>query len=251
MKLKNLQQRFEASILDTTDPAVLSYIIGNQQLDNKARLAVYQNNYELTMVGCLAKTYKVVEKLVAEDFFHAMAAIYVAEAPSHSFTLNNYGSDFAEFIAAFEPASELPYLPDVARLEWAAEQVLISADQVAFDFDALAAVPETLRDNIILELPAGSFLLESSYPVRRIWEVNQENYKGDPSVNLEDGRQRLIVWRQGLKLRIDSLNETEWPILTAIGNAIPFAQLCENLAEFDIVNALPQLIMQGWIKGFH
>ncbi len=45
-----------------------------------------------------------VEKIVGEEFFAAMARVFVMKRPPRSPLLANYGDDFPAFIAAFEPA---------------------------------------------------------------------------------------------------------------------------------------------------
>ena len=57
------------------------------------------------------------EKIVGEEFFAAMARAFVTEQPPCTPLLATYGDQLAAFIAAFEPAREIAYLADVARLE--------------------------------------------------------------------------------------------------------------------------------------
>ena len=56
-------------------------------------------------------------RLVGEEWFRAAAAVFVrGRLPRHP-TLLHYGEGFADFLASFAPAAELPYLPGVARLD--------------------------------------------------------------------------------------------------------------------------------------
>src|SRR6266576_6442706 len=96
----------------------------------------------------LKSRFPVVEKIVGEEFFAAMARVFVLKQPPRSPLLAIYGDEFAAFIATFEPARELPYLADVARLEaarthsyHAADATPLGADHFAgFDTDAVAGI---------------------------------------------------------------------------------------------------------------
>ena len=59
--------------------------------------------------------------------------VFVREQPPRSPLLAIYGDEFADFIAAFEPARELPYLADVARLEAARTRAYHAADATPLD----------------------------------------------------------------------------------------------------------------------
>ena len=68
-------------------------------------------------------------------------AAWIVAQPSPSGDLNDYGGAFADFLAAYPHAVELPYLADVARLEWLVQAVYYAADAGPADLSALAATP--------------------------------------------------------------------------------------------------------------
>ena len=69
------------------------------------------------LIGAIEARYPVTRRLVGDEFFRAMARAYVAEEKPRSPVLIHYGADFPDFVARFEPAREIAYLADVARLE--------------------------------------------------------------------------------------------------------------------------------------
>jgi hypothetical protein len=97
--------------------------------DPGVRFAVYRNNVIVSLIDALADTYPVVRQLVGEEFFHAMAREYALAHPPVSPVMAHYGDGFAEFIAGFPPAAALPYLADMARLEYLYVQVYHAADE--------------------------------------------------------------------------------------------------------------------------
>jgi len=96
--------------------------------DPGRRFAVHRNNLIVSLADALADTYPVVQEMVGEEFFRAMAREFVSVQPPTSPVLAHYGAGFAEFIADFPPAAGLPYLPDLARLELMRVEVYHAAD---------------------------------------------------------------------------------------------------------------------------
>jgi hypothetical protein len=135
------------------------------------RFTVYQRNHVSGLVAALAKTFPVVQRLVGDEFFAAMATRFVFQSPPRSPVLAEYGADLADFIKAFEPAEGLPFLADVARLEHARVRAWHAADHrlpVLADADAIAAM---LSHRIVLH-PSAT-LIVSDHPVGGIWYAHQ------------------------------------------------------------------------------
>lgn len=97
--------------------------------DPAPRFTVYRNNVVVSLIDALADTYPVVQQLVGEEFFRAMAREFALAHPPTSPVMAFYGDGFVEFIGAFPPAAALPYLADVARLEYCYVQVYHAAEE--------------------------------------------------------------------------------------------------------------------------
>src|SRR3546814_6399821 len=70
--------------------------------------------------------------------FGARGRVYGARAPPHSHIMLDYGASFPDFIERFKPATTLPYLADVARIERAWIEAYHAAEAPALDPAALA-----------------------------------------------------------------------------------------------------------------
>ncbi|NQD95269.1 DUF2063 domain-containing protein, partial [Pseudomonas sp. CrR25] len=130
---------FAAALLDPQHPCPPDLTCWNGSAV-EARFAVYRNNVFSSLVGALADSFPVVQQLVGEAFFGAMARVYVHRSPPRSPLLLHYGDDFPTFIEGFEPAGSLPYLADVARLERLRSRAYHAADSPSLDADAIARV---------------------------------------------------------------------------------------------------------------
>lgn len=116
--LRELQHAFARALLREDDATVWPHIVG-EGFSAQERLSIYRNTCRSSLVATLRLTYRAVERLVGADFFDVVAERYVAAHPAGSGYLNDYGGEFAAFLAGLDAGRWLPYLPDVARFEWA------------------------------------------------------------------------------------------------------------------------------------
>ncbi len=110
------QQAFAAALLDPDRDIPEGLVTPGGQPAAK-RFGIYRNNVTVSLVNALSEVFPTVQNLVGEEFFRAMARLYVQDNPPTSRLLFEYGASFPAFIGQFEPAADLPFLPDVARLE--------------------------------------------------------------------------------------------------------------------------------------
>lgn len=137
------------------------------------RFAVYRNNVHASLVDVLVDRFPVVQALVGVEFFRAMARAYVRGQRPRDASLFRYGGSFPAFVAGFEPARGLPYLPDVARVENAWHESWGAADTVALALgDLIAVPPEQLVLASFCAHPAAR-LLRSPWPVGSLWLAHQ------------------------------------------------------------------------------
>ena len=100
------------------------------------RFDIYRNNVVVGMIEGLRSTFPAIERLVGEAFFKATAKAYLGHEPPTSPLLFRYGKTFGDFLDGFPPAAPVPYLGDVARLEWARLDAYHAADEGA-DIDRM------------------------------------------------------------------------------------------------------------------
>lgn len=101
------------------------------------RFDVYRNNVVVSLAEALRAGFPTVEALVGEDFFKAMAVEHARACPPQSPLMIFYGADFAGWIEGFPPAASLPYLGDVARIDYARRRAYHAADAEPMAPDAV------------------------------------------------------------------------------------------------------------------
>lgn len=145
------------------------------------RFDVYRNNVVVSLINALGDGYPVVKKAVGDTFFDALAGVYVRAHPPKSPMMMYYGDDFADFLSGFEPAQQLPYLPDVARLEWARRCAYHAADEPGADLGVLTDLDEAALLGCRFQFQAAAQLIASRYPVLSIWQFNQSEITEIPA----------------------------------------------------------------------
>ena len=254
MDLKQLQHQIRAGLFcEPTPQALLETVISTPSLNAKQRLHIYRDSILSNKINSLASIYNVCKRLVGEEFFAAMAENYCLQTKATDPDLNNYGASFADFIADFPPAAGLPYLSDVAKLEWAWHLAFNGPAAGQLDFSVLASLPEEDLAKLCIEIPENCSLLQSKYPIMKIWQVNQTDFDGDPVVSLDEGANFLIIWRKKFDVRIEQCHPTHWQCLKWLNNGLYLEQVLENCVELDptidVSALLPELASRGWLTA--
>lgn len=253
--LRELQLGFAAAVLDGAEGNFDRHVQA-AGLSGARRLQVYRNNALLSLTGALEAVYPVARRVVGEGFFRYAAAQYIARHPSHSGDLHEFGEYFPLFLQSFAPAADLIYLPDVARLEWAYHRVFHAARHRPLDVAALARVPAERRGELRFQLHPAARLLESAFPIPRIWRVNQDDDDGDSLVDLSEGGVKLlIVRRENLEIEFEPLEDGEFDLLRALAGGCDFTTACERAMTtqptFDLPTCFHRHVSQGVLVDFH
>lgn len=169
----DVQDEFADALLSAAVP-VPSSLKGASVRRADRRFAVYRNNVAVSLIDALGARFPVVKRLVGDEFFSAMANAFVLREPPVSPLLIHYGDTFPAFIEAFDAAKPLPYLADVARLEYARGRAYHAADAEPLPRAAFAALPPGRIGSARVILHPSVGVVASSYPVLSIWEVNQD-----------------------------------------------------------------------------
>ncbi|HKK14245.1 MAG TPA: DNA-binding domain-containing protein [Gammaproteobacteria bacterium] len=239
--LRELQRDFAGALFDERSPDFTP---------QPARFQIYRNNVLSNLVDALASVYGAVKALVGDEFFEHAAERYARRTPSLSGNLNDFGADFGAFLATLPGASDLPYLGDVARLEWSAHLALLAPDAGPADFSALAALAPGEQERVRLRLHPSVHLLESPYPLLRIWELCQpDTPQTGAGVSLDEGAARLLVARPRLKVEITELTPGPFALLAAVHEGQGFAVACERALEVDAGLDIPAFVQAQAAAG--
>ena len=253
-KLRDLQLAFTQEVFEETGAGISQAIRANG-LSGARRLQIYRNNMVSSLTGALQAVYPVIQRLVGEGFFAYAAHQYIHQHPSTSGNLHDFGCNFSEFLCTFEAVSTLTYLPDVAALEWAYHRVFHAAEHAPLDLTALAQIPQERHEELKFQLHPASRLLSSDYPILQIWQVNQDDYCGDQTVNLDQGGVDLLVIRRAnLDIQMQILEAGEFTLLQTLATGHSFGDACEQALatqpDFDVPASFQKHVVQYTLVDF-
>lgn len=210
---------------------------------------VYRNNYRGNLHDALAGAYPVIVQLVGEEFFRYLTRKFIEQHPSRSGNLHHYGAQMADFVASFEPAGTLPYLADVATLEWACHRAYFAEDAPMLDIARLAQIPPEQYPDLILRTHPSCYLVRSVYPVVAIWHAHQPGAADDFQIDLDSGASLALVSRRDDVVIVNELSAADADWLHAIQAGTPLGEATavtrEHHPAFDLQAALLNLVAQG------
>ena len=251
--LATLQRLVSAALADGKRSDDALTLIAGGPAHARARLAVYRSNVGANATRALAAIYPIVRRLVGAEFFDGLARAYCSAHPSASGDLNELGERLADFVQTFPPAQALPYLPDVARLEWLAHRAHYAADHAPLDVNTLASIREDDYPELELRLHPSVATLESAYPLLRIWEVHQDDYAGEIAVDFGDCGESVIVYRPDFRATVARLARGESVFLATIGHGGLLGSALEQAfaadPEFDLAASLQRWIAAHIVVG--
>jgi hypothetical protein len=247
--LGSLQEAFAAAVAGDDGPAgdFLPHLAGEPSLAGR-RLAIYRRAIAANRLGALRAAYPVVARLVGEGFFGEAARRFGQASPPVSADLNRYGAGFACFLSAYPPASGLPWLGDVARLEWAWHEAILAADAPGLDFEALARVPDEGQPRLRFRFHPSVSLVRTAWPVLAIWEANQPGRDG--VADREDGADDVLVWRESFDVRAMLLEPREADFVASLLQGADLEGAAACVPGWDFAPALGRLAAHGMLAGF-
>jgi len=144
-------------------------------LASQPGFAVYRNTIANACIEALLANYPVVARLTGDEWFRAAAHIYFREQPPRSPLMLEYGHDFANFLEAFAPAADLPYLPGVARLDRHWSEAHGAADSAVLDSAWIASLdPAALAELRLTPHPAARWTWCSDFPIATLWQRSRD-----------------------------------------------------------------------------
>ncbi len=244
------QRDFALALFDVgAEPAALAHF--NSQA-GRERFALYRGNQSATWDKVLAAAYPVIVQLVGGEFFSALARAYGKATPSDSADLNRFGAAFADFLAGFPHVGELPYLPDMARLEWCLHRAYYAPDAPAIEAAALAALSPAQFDSARFALHPAACLFASEWAVVPLWRAHQGE-AAPPFPSEMAAPSWALVTRVGFVPEMHALTRAGHAALAALaggastGAALEAALACDP--GFDIVGELAMWLARRVLAG--
>jgi hypothetical protein len=223
---------------DIADPAI-------RRLAAQPAFAVYRNTVMKGCVDALESNFPTVARLVGSEWFRAAAAVHVAAEPPRDGRLMHYGQAFADFLAHFEPAAGLAYLPGVARLDAMWCEAHAAADAELLDAGRLARCEaDRLARLVLVPHPAARWRWFAGQPIFTIWQRNRSPSGTDHAGEMAWHGEGALITRPVDAVAWRRVSEADCAFLDACAAGLPLAEA----AERALVVA-PDVDLSGLLEG--
>lgn len=229
---------------------------GARALDQGLR--AYRANARALAARALQAAYPVLQQLIGEESFAALAWALWQEQPPVRGDLAWFGEGLPGYLEAGMHRLGEPCLPDVARLEWAVHRAQSARDHEAPP-EGLQRLAEDEPDTLAARLLPGTAVVASDFPVVAIWQAHQpgREAEGDQrfaEVRAAFGAQRgeaALVWRHGWRVQVAALTAAQAAFTQALlaGQTLG-ASLAAADADFSFETWLVRALREGWLAGF-
>lgn len=200
------------------------------------RFNVYRNNVMVSLREALAASFPVTRLMVGEAFFAAMARAFIPAHPPRSPVLACYGTEFPGFVGAFAPAATLPYLADLAKLEYLRIEAFHAADAPPLAPQVLGQFsPDDLAGLRLVAHPAAR-IIRSEFAIASLWLAHDRHAEVD-AVDLSTvdpfAPETALVTRPGLVVQIRQVPPTLQYFVSMMLAGAPLGEASERAQADD------------------
>lgn len=231
--LRELQQAFVDGVLSGRTAGICP-LITSSGIAPERRLGIYRNNASEGFLKTLEATFPVLMRLAGRDWLRQMGREYMLRHPSRSGNMHYISEHFAAFLAEHLHDGEYAYFTDVARLEWAYQEVLVAADHPTLDVCALETVALDAYPSLCFLTHPALRLVSSAYPLLAIWKANRdETPEGTAEIRLDAGASRLLLMRRETHVELRELSPGDYALLRAFALGESLGDAAESALTAD------------------
>lgn len=253
-KLLTAPEGVEPGIQDLVKRGVLGprqageWFAGDERLGPSGRLDVYANMYFYRLRDSLAEDFSRTASILGAARFHNLITDFLLVHPSAHPSLRFLGGPLPEFLDHHPYGSEMPYLADLALLEWTRNEIFQALNSPVLSPALLAALPTEKWAEIRFIPVAAVRLLRLDWDVVSLWERLEAG--GDAGEPVRTPRS-VLVFREDDEVHHEALSTAEADIVALLLSRKPFGEICEELAGEDDVEAAASRaasLVQNWME---
>lgn len=219
------------------------WIRSGDSLDPAQRVGIYADMYWARIRDVLRGDFTRTAEILGDERFDELARGYLAERPSRDPSIARVGEAFADHLAAHLPEDAPPYVPDLARLEWARVEAFTAADAAPLQLADLQEMAADELPELDLRAVPSLTLIELGWPVQRL-------LADDPPSAIAPVPTLLRVWRREFLVFHASVDALERPALLQLTRGATFAEIAETCADAaDAAGLLARWLEDGLVRG--
>lgn len=261
--LSSFQNIFSKAVLDSQNDYGLVDTMSNETIRMK-RLDVYRNNVVFSLIESLQDLYPVVVALIGEQAFSFLAKQYALNNLPQRGTLIGYSASFADYlddcINTHDTLQQVPYIADIARLEYCLHSAYHAADLPHLLPEAVSRIDQNSIVKAQLQLHPSVALLHSRWPIVAIWEAHQHSeleasHTALSHIDLDADDHYVMVIRIHHALEVRSLQSGDWCFLQCMQSSenteTAMMKATEKDVTFSLTRIFETMLFDGTFTGIH
>jgi hypothetical protein len=200
--------------------------------DRAERLAVYVNGYPARVQEAIAECFPAVTHLIGHRATHELVARYLRALVHHSYNVNDVGADLPAFLCDDVLCVRFPFLPDLARLEWAINRAFHAHLCAPLDPALVATWTAGQWSRAVLRFQPSVTLVCSPWPIRDLWAARETPIE-EIDIDLRDRPERVLVRRAGVDVRCESVGRDQAQVLAALMAGRTLGDVSDRLLSSD------------------
>jgi len=216
-------------------------------LEPAARLRIYRHNSELIHLEALRTTFPAAFALVGKAFFEQASARYRCVYPSRSGNLQAFGEHFPEFLERLPNSHQLPYLGDVARLEWRRQVAALAGETRSLTLAGFESTLAALEGPVRMAFHPSMQRFVSRHPVLALW-----HYATQPSTGrftLPESGDHLVLWRSEGEVAMAAIDAASFACIDALARGDTLDAVHAAASDIDLAFDLPACIASLVTEG--
>jgi Putative DNA-binding domain len=223
-------------------------------------LRAYRANAQALAHSSLQASHPILRQLLGEDNFRHLAQDFWQAMPPERGDLAQWGGALPAYLPQVAPLQELlaehPYLPDVARVEWALHTASTATD-AALDTPSFELLSTHDPARLRFVLSPGCALIRSAHPVVAVvhWHDARASSELDAARKAlaHHEAQNALIWRRGWRPMLDAADVATAALIEATLHRQPLSAALDaafaQAADFDVSTWLQLAVQTGVLLG--
>ena len=199
----------------------------------RVRLGAYVGGYPARLVEALEEAFPAIRTILGGDTFRELTGRYRVAVPAGVYSLSDVGVNLPSFLGNDALAARLPFLRDLATLEWAVLRAFHSFERERFDAAAVAGWGLEEWERARLTFQPAVAVVSSRWPILDLWQIRDtpREQRCEIDVVLEGRPQSVLVRREELSVACDIVSPAKAGLLVGLLGGATLGEALESLAE--------------------
>jgi hypothetical protein len=252
--LRSLQRLLAADVLrraageESGDGDLMAIVLVPPGVDARDRIAVYRDGYPARVLEALREAYPAIANICGEGSFANLTRRYLRDRDVSRSSLNDVGRQLPDHCAQDPLAIALPFLADLARLEWSVLQAFHSRDGAPVDPSAFATWDMSDWERAVFTFQPSVSIGRSPWPVCDLWE-SRRTPRGEIDIDLAARPQAVLVRRAGDDVDCVVPASLEVFVLESLIGGATLAAAMDDLSEVDAVAGDIGPMFSSWLAA--